>query len=74
MDPSGNITRRFIVSGQSVYFPKVNLNFHISFSRKYYNMDIVKIRQTLKKYYTHSEQDEIIHYLKNKYSHEETNP
>lgn len=38
--------------------------FHKSFINSYKNLNIVQVRRKLKIWYTKSEQDEIIHYLK----------
>ena len=56
----------FIEEGQSVFFPRVGLCFHKSFSDKFKNLTYPQARRNLRKSFTHSQQDHIMHYLKNK--------
>ena len=56
----------FIEEGQSVFFPKVGLCLHKSFSDKFKNLTFPQARRKLQKSFTHSQQDHIMHYLKNK--------
>jgi hypothetical protein len=55
---------RYYLSGNNVIFPKHNFIFHCNFGNTYYNYSIVRARRKLKTYYTRSQQDDIIHYLK----------
>lgn len=57
----------FMEEGDNVFFPKIGLCFHKSFSKKYDGMTYIQVRRILKKYYTHSQQDDIIHYLKKRH-------
>lgn len=61
-------TERYIETDSSVFFPKVGLVFHVSFSNSYRRMNIIQVRRKLKVYFTKSQQDEIIHYLRKKSS------
>jgi hypothetical protein len=54
----------FVEDGDNIYFPKNGMCFHKSFSEKYNGMTYIQARTTLRKYYTHGQQDSIIHYLK----------
>ena len=56
----------FIEEGQSVFFPRVGLCLHKSFSDKFKNLTYPQARRKLRKSFTHSQQDDIMHYLKNK--------
>jgi len=56
----------FIEEGQSVFFPRVGLCFHKSFSDKFKGLTFPQARRKLKKSFTHSQQDHIMHYLKQK--------
>lgn len=58
-------SERYVESGNCVIFPKVGLRFHKSFSDRYEGMDIVSAKRKLKPWFTHSQKDEICHYLKN---------
>jgi|694.fasta_scaffold00486_52 hypothetical protein len=55
---------RYEIHGQSIFFKKVPLVLHISFSRKYYGLSISAARRKMKGWHTRGQQDEIIHYLK----------
>ena len=55
---------RYYLEGNNVVFPKHGFVFHCSFGESYRNYSIIKARQKLKRSYTHSQQDDIIHYLK----------
>jgi hypothetical protein len=56
--------QRYEICGQSVFFKKVPLVMHISFSRKYRGLSVSGARRKMKGWFTRSQQDEIIHYLK----------
>jgi hypothetical protein len=56
---------RFKEIGESVFFTKKGMCFHRSFIRRFYGLSIPKARKALKAL-SHSQQDEIIHYLKQK--------
>lgn len=56
----------FIEEGQSVFFPRVGLCLHKSFSDKFKDLTFPQARRKLQKSFTHSQQDHIMHYLKNK--------
>ena len=49
---------------KSVLFLKHGFIFHKLFRRTYAGMTIPQARAKMRKRYTHSQQDEIIHYLK----------
>lgn len=55
---------RYCLEGDNVVFPKHGFVFHRSFGEPYRNFSTIKARQKLKVYYTKSQQDDIIHYLK----------
>ena len=55
---------RYYVVGDSVVFPKHGFVFHRLFAEKYRNYSTINARRKLKKHYTKSQQDDIIHYLK----------
>jgi hypothetical protein len=58
---------RFIEDGNSVFFPNVRLCLHKSFVRRFIGVRTAsRARQVMKKHFTHSQKDEIIHYLKQK--------
>ena len=50
--------------GDSVLFLKHGFVFHKSFRKTYSGMTIPQARFKMRKRYTHSQQDELIHYLK----------
>jgi hypothetical protein len=56
----------FIEEGESVFFPRVGLCLHKSFSDKFKNLTFPQARRKLQKFFIHSQQDHIMHYLKNK--------
>lgn len=56
----------FIEEGQSVFFPRVGLCLHVSFSNQYKGLTYPQARRILQKSFTRSQQDYIMHYLKNK--------
>jgi hypothetical protein len=60
------ITDRYTETNTSVFFHKTGCVFHRSFAQRYYGLSIVSARQKAKKWHTHAQQDEIIHYLKSK--------
>lgn len=55
---------RYHIDGNLVFFPKHNFIFHCRFAESYKNYSIIEARRKLKKYYTKSQQNDIIHYLK----------
>jgi len=55
---------RYEINGNNVIFPKHNLIFHFSFGQAYKNYSTIQARRKLKKSYTKSQQNDIIHYLK----------
>jgi hypothetical protein len=52
-------------NGNSIIFP-VGLCFHKSFIKTYNGLSIINTRRKLKVWYTKSQQNQIIHYLKDK--------
>jgi hypothetical protein len=59
-------TDRYTETDTSVFFKKTGFVFHRSFARKYYGKNVISARQVAQKWHTRSQQDEIIHYLKDK--------
>ena len=56
---------RYYVEGNNVFFPKHGFVFHLSFGEAYRNYSTINARRKLKKgWYTRSQQNDIIHYLK----------
>jgi len=55
---------RFYETDKSIVFPKLQFCFHKSFVKTFKGKTIIQARRVLKMYYTRSQQDEIIHYLK----------
>jgi hypothetical protein len=55
---------RYYIEGNNVVFPKHNFIFHCSFGQTYQNYSTIQARRKLKNSYTKSQQDDIIHYLK----------
>jgi len=60
------IADRYTETNSSIFFERTGCVFHRSFIRKYYGHNVVSARQVAKKWHTHAQQDEIIHYLKEK--------
>ena len=58
---------RYYETETSVFFVKTGMVFHKSFSHKYKGLSIVQARRVLGQYFTRSQQDEILHYLKDKH-------
>lgn len=58
-------TDRYTETDTSVFFTKTGRVFHRTFARKYYGKNVISARQIAKKWHARSQQDEIIHYLKN---------
>jgi len=54
----------YCIDGDNVIFPKHGFVFHYSFAEAYRNYSTIETRRKLKKYYTKSQQNDIIHYLK----------
>jgi len=52
------------VENDNVFFPKHGFVFHCSFAEAYRNYSTIEARRKLKKHYTKSQQNDIIHYLK----------
>lgn len=57
---------RYYIEGNNVFFPKHGFVFHYSFAEAYRNYSTIEARRKLKKHYTKSQQNDIIHYLKEK--------
>jgi hypothetical protein len=57
---------RFEEIGESVFFYRAGLCFHKSFVKRFEGKNIVETRRLLKRNYTHSQQDDIIAFLKHK--------
>ena len=57
---------RYIEEGNNVFFPKAGLNFHKLFIKRFVRADIISARTKLKHCFSHSQKDDIIHYLKEK--------
>jgi hypothetical protein len=55
---------RYYVVGNSVVFPKHGFVFNCCFAEAYRNYSIISARRRLKKHYTKSQQNDILHYLK----------
>jgi hypothetical protein len=55
---------RYYVEGNNIFFPKHGFVFHYSFGEAYRNYSTINARRKLKRSYTKSQQDDIIHYLK----------
>ena len=55
---------RYYVEGNNIFFPKHGFVFHCSFAKAYRNYSTINARRKLKRSYTKSQQDDIIHYLK----------
>lgn len=55
---------RYTVDGNIIYFHRTKTRVHTSFVYTYENMSIPQARRKMKKFHTHSQQDEMIHYLK----------
>ena len=55
---------QYYIEGNNVFFPKHGFVFRCSFAEVYRNYSIINARRKLKKSYTKSQQDDIIHYLK----------
>ena len=55
---------RYYVEGNNIFFPKHGFVFHCSFGEAYRNYSTINARRKLKRSYTKSQQDDIIHYLK----------
>jgi|APGre2960657373_1045057.scaffolds.fasta_scaffold537722_1 hypothetical protein len=55
---------RYFVSGNHVIFTRHRFVFYITFGQNYAGMTLIEARRKLKKYYTKSEQNDILHYLK----------
>ena len=51
--------------GENIFFDN-GMVFHMSFARTYRGMSVINTRRKLKVYYTSSQQDRIIKYLKDK--------
>jgi hypothetical protein len=60
------VNEKFQEIGESVFFFKAGLCFHKSFIKRFEGKSVIKARQMLKKNYTHSQQDDIISFLKYK--------
>lgn len=58
--------KRYDESETSVFFHKVGVVFHKSFSNRFSGLTIPQARSKLRKSFGHSIQDEVIHYLKDK--------
>jgi hypothetical protein len=58
---------RYHETQTSVFFTKIKLCFHKSFRKKYQGMTYSQVRRVLRKSFTKAAQDEIIHYLRDKY-------
>lgn len=56
---------RYSEIGESIFFHKTGHVFHRSFARRFYGCDIPSARRKLK-WFGHAQQDEVIHYLKEK--------
>jgi hypothetical protein len=54
----------YCINADSVFFPKHGFVFHRNFGEKYRNHSVIEARRKLKKHYTKSQQNDIIHYLK----------
>ena len=54
----------YYVENDNVFFPKHGFVFHYSFAVAYRNYSTIEARRKLKKSYTKSQQNDIIHYLK----------
>lgn len=52
------------IDGNSVIFPKHKFIFYRNFGRSYQNRTIINARRKLKQYYTKSQQNDIIRYLR----------
>lgn len=57
---------RFIERGNNVIFPKIGFVFHKSFVNRFRGKCVINSKRIMKHQYTHSEKDEIVHYLKSK--------
>jgi hypothetical protein len=55
---------RYEIVDQSIFFKKIPMVMHISFSRNYQGLTIASVRRKLKKSFTKAQQNELIHYLK----------
>ena len=56
---------RYSEKGQSIFFHKTGCVFHKSFAKRFHGCDLPSARRKLKQF-SHSQQDEAIHYLKEK--------
>lgn len=59
-------TDRYNETNSSIFFTKAGLCFHRSFERRFYNLTIPEARAKLRRSFSHAQQNEIIHYLKEK--------
>jgi len=59
------INERYYVSGQNVIFIRHRFILHINICKNYNGLTLIEARRKLKRHYTKSEQNEILHYLKN---------
>ena len=57
---------RFSEIGESIFFHKTKMVFHVSFVQRFYGCNVVSARRKIKGWFTRGQQDEIIHYLKKK--------
>jgi len=58
------LNTRYFLWGNSICFHKHGLIFHKDFGKNYSNHTTISARKKLKKWYTKSQQNDIIHYLK----------
>lgn len=54
----------YYLSGTTIVFDRHGFVFHITFGENYRNYTVIEARRKLKRWYTKSQQDDILRYLK----------